>query len=153
MIYGHTKCAMEYSERGAIDVWLQLFLRNDGGNIALADGLLREDRFYFGPVLADISEFEIEEGAPSYLTEANDIQWFFHKVDKIKEVYGDWDIPPLIVNYSGGKYEINDGRHRHEALRQMKIKHTPVVFWSSTEEDYRYIMNHYASNNDDVNVK
>jgi hypothetical protein len=39
MMYGSTKCAMEYAQRGAIDEWIQLFLRNDGKNIALADGL------------------------------------------------------------------------------------------------------------------
>ncbi|WP_188889593.1 ParB N-terminal domain-containing protein [Paenibacillus radicis (ex Gao et al. 2016)] len=141
MIYGNTKCAMEYAQRGAIDEWIQLFLRNDGDNMALADGLLQEKRYYIGPIRADISEFGIEEGAPSYLTKANDIEWFFHKVDKIKEVYGEWDIPPLIVNYSNGKYEINDGRHRNEALRQMKIKHTPVIFWTSSEADHHYIAN------------
>jgi hypothetical protein len=140
MIYGSTKCAMEYSQRGAIDEWIQLFLRNDGDNIALADGLLLEKRYYIGPIMTDISEFGIEEGAPSYLTEANDIAWFFHVVDNMKKTRGDWDIPPLIVNYFNGKYEINDGRHRNEALRQMKIKHAPVIFWTSSEEDHRHIM-------------
>jgi hypothetical protein len=142
MKYGSTKYAMEYAKRGAIDEWIQCFLRNDGKNIALADGLLREKRYYIGPIITDISEFGVEEGAPSYLTEANDITWFFHVVDKMKEAYIEWDMPPLIVNYSNGKYEINDGRHRNEALRQMKIKRAPVIFWTSSENDHRYIMDH-----------
>ncbi|GIN86800.1 hypothetical protein J6TS2_31860 [Heyndrickxia sporothermodurans] len=134
---------MEYAQRGAIEEWIQFFLRNDENNpnIVLADGLLREKRYYIGPIITDISEFGIEEGAPSYLTEANDIAWFFHVVDKMKKAYDEWDMPPLIVNYSNGKYEINDGRHRNEALRQMKIKHAPVIFWTSSEEDHRYICN------------
>jgi hypothetical protein len=140
--YGSTKCAMEYAGRGAIDEWIQLFLRNDGDNITLADGLLLEKRYYISPVVTDISAFGIEEGAPSYLTEANDIAWFFHVVDKMKEAYGDWDYPPLIVNYFNSVYEINDGRHRNEALRQMNIKHAPVIFWTSSEEDHRYIIEH-----------
>ncbi len=148
MKYGSTACAMEYAQRGAIDEWIQTFLRNDGDNTALADGLLLENRYYIGPIMTDISEFGIEEGAPSYLTEANDIAWFFHVVDKMKEAYGKWDIPPLIVNYDNGIYEISDGRHRNEALRQMKVKHAPVIFWTSSEEEHRYIMGHILSENE-----
>ena len=57
MIYGSTKCAIEYSQRGEIDEWIQLFLRNDGKNVALADGLLQKKRYYIGPVVTDIWEF------------------------------------------------------------------------------------------------
>lgn len=102
---------------------------------------LLEPRYYVGPIITDISAFGIEEGAPSYLkTEANDIAWFFHVVDRMKEVIGDWDMPPLIVQYEAGQYEICDGRHRNEALHQMNIKHAPVIFWTSVEEDHRFII-------------
>jgi len=141
MLYGSTQCATEYAQRGAIDEWIQLFLRNDGKNIALADGLLLKKRYYIGPVLADITEFGVEEGAPSYLTTENDIAWFFHVVDHMKKVYDNWDFPPLIVSYFEGKYEIADGRHRNEAFRQMKIKHAPVIFWTDTEEDSLHLKN------------
>ena len=52
---------MEYAQRGVIDEWIQLFLRNEGQNIALADGLLLKKRYYIGQVLTDISKFGIEE--------------------------------------------------------------------------------------------
>ncbi|GIO64028.1 hypothetical protein J43TS9_56020 [Paenibacillus cineris] len=41
MLYGSTKCAIEYAQRGAIDEWIQLFLRNDGDNVALQTGYWR----------------------------------------------------------------------------------------------------------------
>uniref|UniRef100_UPI0016137D4F ParB N-terminal domain-containing protein n=1 Tax=Paenibacillus rhizosphaerae TaxID=297318 RepID=UPI0016137D4F len=63
----------------------------------------------------------------------------------MKNAYGDWDFPPLIVFYSAGKYEIADGRHRNEAFRQMKIKQVPVVFWTDSEEDFRYMIEHTSS--------
>lgn len=140
MVYGSTKCALEYADRGAINEWIQLFLRNDGKNHALADGLLLETRYYRGPIITDISEFGIEEGAPSYLKEADEIARFFHVVNNMKKNFSDWDVPPLIVNYYSGIYEINDGRHRNETLRQMKVKRTSVIFWTSSEEDHQYIM-------------
>lgn len=92
MKYGSTTCALEYAGRGAIDEWVQLFLRNDGENLKFAD-------------------------------------W-------------DWDFPPLIVNYAFGRFEINDGRHRNIALHQMNITRAPVIFWTSSEEDHRYITDH-----------
>lgn len=139
MKYGSSKLAMEYADRDAIEEWIQLFLRNDGKNVALADGLLLEHRYYAGPIITDISAFGIEEGAPSYLTDDNDILWFFHVVNQMKDIIADWDMPPLIVQYTNGEYEINDGRHRNEALRQMGIKYAPVVFWTSSEAEYLII--------------
>lgn len=134
--YGSLSCAMEYAKRGEIETWLQHFLRNDGDNLVFADGLLLEERNYIGPMRADIRVFEIEEGAPSYLTKQNDIEWFFHKVDEIKKIYTNWDMPPLIVNYSEGIYEVSDGRHRLETLRQLGVHETTVLYWTTGEKDY-----------------
>ncbi|MEK3757442.1 MULTISPECIES: hypothetical protein [unclassified Paenibacillus] len=139
MIYGTAGCAMEYARRGAIHEWLQFFLRNDGKNVVLADGLLLEPRVYTGPVAVDITRFGIEEGAPSYLTELDEKARFFSIVETMTAYYSKWDMPPLIVNYADGKFAINDGRHRNVALRRMNITHAPVVFWTSSEADQRYI--------------
>jgi hypothetical protein len=62
----------------------------------------------------------------------------------MKEAYSDWDMPPLIVDYHEGKYCINDGRHRYVALRQMNIKQAPVILWTSSKEDYRYLFEHHT---------
>ncbi|WP_156123816.1 hypothetical protein [Paenibacillus sp. FSL R7-0273] len=140
MNYGSTACALEYAGRGAISEWVQLFLRNDGKNVVFADGLLLEPRYYAGPVQTDISLFGIEEGAPSYVKGADEIEYFFQVVEGMKRIWADWDFPPLIVNYCGGRFEINDGRHRNVALHQMGIKLAPDIFWTSSEEDRDYIL-------------
>ena len=119
-----------------IEDWVQDFLRNDGDNLVLADGLLKEERNYIGPVQFEVSKIDIEKGAPSYLTKPNDIEWFYQVVDQMKESYVNWDMPPLIVNYTNGQYEVNDGRHRLEMLRQLGEKYTMVVFWTTGEKDY-----------------
>ena len=41
MIYGSTKCAIEYSQRGEIDEWIQLFLTNDGKMLHWQTGYCR----------------------------------------------------------------------------------------------------------------
>ena len=38
--YGNLETAMYYCERNKIGKWIQQFLRCDGHNVALADGLL-----------------------------------------------------------------------------------------------------------------
>ena len=48
MIYGTLQMAVEYANHGRIEEWLQLFLRGDGHDVALADGLLLEARQYWG---------------------------------------------------------------------------------------------------------
>ena len=69
MKYGTLTQAKYYHDNGKIDEWLQLFLRNDGKNLALADGLLLEKREYFGLMKLDISYLkDVKAGTPEYLT-------------------------------------------------------------------------------------
>jgi hypothetical protein len=81
--------------------------------------------------------FDIPEGAPDYLTEENHILWFFQVADEmVKAMKSGWDMPPLVVNYTHGLYEVNDGRHRYEALRKIGANETYAVIWTSSEEEY-----------------
>ena len=68
MRYGSLNKALCYVK---IEDWVQDFLRNDGDNVALADGLLKEKRNYIGPVQFELSKIDVEIGAPSYLTKSN----------------------------------------------------------------------------------
>ncbi|WP_405111334.1 hypothetical protein MHH28_02515 [Paenibacillus sp. FSL K6-1217] len=115
-------------------------MRNDGGNVVFADGLLLEPRTYTGPVRMDITKFGIEEGAPTYLTRADEIAGFYDIVEQMTECYSGWDMPSLIVNYADGKFEINDECHNNVALHQMNITYATVIFWTSSEADQRYVL-------------
>lgn len=53
--YGVLEIAADYCNKGKLEEWIQLFLRNDGHNIALAEGLLKEKRFYTGIILFELS--------------------------------------------------------------------------------------------------
>lgn len=136
MKYGTLTIAKEYQKKNKIDEWLQLFLRNDGKNIALADGLLLEHRFYIGLWDIPIHLFShIQEGAPEYLEKSNDIVHFFQVVDKMKENYSKWDTPPLIVEYRDEKFWVNDGRHRLIMYRDLGLDVVPAVLWTTGEEN------------------
>lgn len=134
MKYGTYTIAREYDDRGRIDEWMQLFLRNDGHNLALADGLLQEERRYIGIRRIPLSLLkEIKSGAPEYLHDQDSIDYFFQVVDRMKQDYENWDTPPLIVEYGENGFYVADGRHRLELYRQMGITHAPAALWTTGE--------------------
>ena len=136
MKYGTLTQAKLYRDNGKIEEWLQLFLRNDGKNIALADGLLLEKREYLGLLKLNMSCFkDIKEGAPEYLSAENDIAYFFWIVENMKNSRKDWDVPPLIVEYREDKFIVNDGRHRLEMYRQLGVEVVDAVLWTTGEEN------------------
>ncbi|MBO5165332.1 MAG: ParB N-terminal domain-containing protein [Lachnospiraceae bacterium] len=141
MKYGTLTQAKAYHDNGKIEEWLQLFLRNDGKNIALADGLLLEKREYFGLQKLNMSCFEdIKDGAPEYLTAENDIEYFFWIIKNMKNSLGDWDVPPLIVEYREDKFFVNDGRHRLEMYRQLGAESVDVILWTTGEANKKKLL-------------
>lgn len=149
MKYGTLTQAKRYQEKGKIEEWVQLFLRNDGKNVALADGLLLEKREYLGLMKLKISFFKgVKEGAPEYLTRGNDIEYFFWIVENMKNSFEGWDVPPLIVEFKDGSFYVNDGRHRLEMYRQLGVEMIDVVLWTTGEENLVYLtkQKHFLSN-------
>ncbi len=141
MIYGTYSKAKEYMDKGEIAEWLQLFLRGDGKNIVLADGLLLEERHYIGLKEIPITLLNnVKSGTPEYLHDEDSIRYFFYIVDRMKKDLEHWDVPPLIVNYRDGRFEVNDGRHRLEMYRQMGAREIPVVLWVTGDKDYRELL-------------
>jgi len=46
------------------------------------------------------------------------------------------DMPPLITNYVDGKFVLNDGNHRFEALKRMGTIAYPFIVWMTEKLDY-----------------
>ena len=141
MIYGTLTLAKQYDKDGKINEWMQDFLREDGKNLALADGLLLEERHYFGLCEIPIALFsDVKSGAPEYLHAENDIEYFFHVVEQMKESLADgWDAPPLIVEYVYGKFQVDDGRHRLETYRQLGVERVWAAVWTTGEENKKTV--------------
>lgn len=137
MIYGTYEMAKKYSDAGKIEEWLQLFLRNDGKNIALADGLLKESRFYLPIREIPIHILHnIKIGAPEYLMKENDIEYFFSVVQNMKDSTKKWNPPPLIIEFRDDySFYVCDGRHRLEMFRQLGNKYVPAIVWTTGEKN------------------
>lgn len=136
--YGTLEISKEYLDKNQLEDWIQLFLRNDGHNVALADGLLKEERCYTGIVDFDLNLLEnIKAGAPEYLIRENDIEYFFAIVNEMNEASDSWNPPPLIIEYRvDGSFHVCDGRHRLEMYRQKNVKTVPAIVWTTGEENF-----------------
>lgn len=137
--YGTLEISKEYLDKNQLEDWIQLFLRNDGHNVALADVLLKEERCYTGIVDFDFNLLEnIKAGAPEYLIRENDIEYFFAIVNEMNEALGSWNPPPLIIEYRvDGSFHVCDGRHRLEMYRQKNVKTVPAIVWTTGEENFK----------------
>ncbi len=127
--------ARAQARAGQLAQWVQAFLRDDGGahanpNVALADGLLLEERFYLGPVRMALSALEtvrVEEDIPDAAERAR----YDQIVDQIVESLPDWDMPPFIVEYRDGRFMLTDGNHRFSALRRLNAECCEAIVWGA----------------------
>ena len=59
-----------------------------------------------------------------------DRDWWAIQVAKLEEaVKADPDIPPMIVHYTDGEFEMNDGNHRLQAYRNLGTESAWVIIW------------------------
>ncbi len=131
-----TTSAIEFADKNKLEEWIHLFLCNEGDNKPFSEGLKLEPRKYYSPILMKLDLFERccgpEEGIKYQISESG----FNSNVNAIMSKYknGDWDMPPLIINHTDGKYELNDGNHRFEALEKLNIDEFWVIIWESVSK-------------------
>ncbi len=139
-IYGTLACPKLYADQGRLDQWVQLFLRGDGKNIRLAEGLATNNFKYIGLVSIKLKDLSVSGELPEYITSLSDIDWFWQVTDNmIDAMKNGWEMPPLIVHYHDDGYYPLDGRHRIAALNRMGITKTMAVVVVNTDEDYMHI--------------
>jgi len=130
------KNSLEFCQVHDVEAWVHAFLRNDGGNVPFSDGLKLEERSYIGPMTLSLNLFERCCGPEAHMKYIVDRDGFENYIgNMIKSFESGWEMPPLIINYSKGKFELNDGNHRFEALCRCNIQEYPVVIWTTGEED------------------
>jgi len=103
------------------------------------------DRYFLGPVKMPLSLFKRccgpEEDMKWVIPKAN----FEEKVNQLMQVINEnEDMPPLIVSYVDGHFELNDGNHRLEAYNRLGIEEYYVIVWITEKEDYTEFMEKYS---------
>lgn len=62
----------------------------------------------------------------------------------INDIKNNWDVPPLIINFTEGKFELNDGNNRYEALVRCSIKEHYVIIWITDYNDVIHFKEKYS---------
>ena len=130
------KEAIDYAKEGKIDVWIQCFLRNEdkehyNPNYALANGLLLEERFYYGPVEINLDMITTKRVEKDL--EGKELTWYNKVVERMASDFNGENFPPLILEYKDEKLYLVDGNHRFSALRKKGIDRYYSVIWGNKE--------------------
>ncbi|MBR6028640.1 MAG: ParB-like nuclease domain-containing protein [Clostridia bacterium] len=137
--------AKAYAEAGKLDTWIHLYLNEDGRNIPFSDGLKLFDRYYFSPALMPLSLFHRCAGPEEGMKYRIDRDWFAQHVAQLEKAIRDGaDLPPLMVHYVDGGFELNDGNHRHQAYENLGIEKAWVIVWITEEAEYRDFLERFG---------
>lgn len=116
--------------------WVDAFLRAEGGNVPLADGLMLAPRWWSGPVAVPMSSLTRVCGPEAHMEYRQDaVEW----EDRIRaltaHLRAGGQIAPLIVQRTTAGLSVRDGNHRLAALERMGVTSAWVLIWSDTPPD------------------
>lgn len=137
--------AIGFARNGKLEEWVHTYLLSDGHNKEFSDGLKLFDRYFLGPVKLPLSLFKRCCGPEESMTYRISEKDFQKKVDKLEEAISKGeDMPPLIVHYVEGAFELNDGNHRLQAYENLGIAESYVIVWITEKEEYAMFLEDYS---------
>lgn len=137
--------AIGYAKNGKLEEWIHTYLQSDGHNQELSDGLKLFDRYFLGPIEMPLSLLKRCCGPEP------DMKWrlpkeaFEKKVEELQKIISENnDMPPLIVHYVEGDFELNDGNHRLEAYSRLGVEKYYMIVWITEKKEYSEFMEKYS---------
>ena len=137
--------AIAYGKAEKMDAWIHLYLNEEGKNIPFSDGLKLCDRYFFSPAQFPISLFKRCAGPEEDMKYRIDKGWWEHKIEDLTKVIREGtEMPPIIVHYVNGEFELNDGNHRHKVYEDLGIEKAWVIIWITEEQELKDFMCKYG---------
>ena len=137
--------ALEYGREEKMDAWVHLYLNEEGRNIPFSDGLKLFDRYFISPAQFPISLFHRCAGPEEDMKYRIDKGWWEHKITELtKAVKAGAEMPPMIIHYVDGEFELNDGNHRHKVYEDLGIETAWVILWITEEAELTDFMSKYG---------
>ena len=137
--------AQNYAKSGRLEEWVHTYLLSDGHNKEFSDGLKLFDRYFLGPIKMPLSLFHRCCGPEEDMKYRVNEDWFKKHVSKLEDVIQkEKDMPPLIVHFVDGQFELNDGNHRFEAYSHLGIKDYYVIIWITEKHEYELFLSKYG---------
>jgi len=137
--------AREYGKNEKMDAWIHLYLNEEGRNIPFSDGLKLYDRYFISPALFPRTLFQRCTGPEEDMKYRIDPDWWKHQIAVLTEtVQSGKEMPPLIVHYVDGKFELNDGNHRHKVYEDLGMDTVWAIVWITEKEELEDFMSKYG---------
>lgn len=128
--------AKEFAEAGRLEDWVHLYLHAEGDNVPFSDGLKKVPRGFFGLTEMPIALFTRICGPEEGMRWSVDAGGFERIVNELMDALRSGrDVPPMIIKYEAGEFELNDGNHRHEACVRAGVKTFPTIIWITEDAD------------------
>jgi hypothetical protein len=141
---GTLSSAQDYANNGKLEDWVHSYLLSDGHNKEFSDGLKLFDRYFLGPVKMPLSLFSRCCGPEINMKWRINAEWFEKHVTELENVIKtEKDMPPLIVHFVDGEFELNDGNHRLEAYTRLGINEYQVIIWITEKNEYDLFLSKY----------
>ena len=133
------------ADAGELDVWIHRYLHAEGRNVPLSDGLKLFRRYYIGPALFPLRLFTRCAGPEPGMEYRIDPDWWAHRVAELEEaIRTDPDMPPFLVHYTEGGFELSDGNHRHKACENLGVDKVPAIVWITEEAELEDFLAKYG---------
>lgn len=137
--------AEEYAECGLLEEWVQTYLLFERKNREFSNGLYQSERYFIGPVKMPLVLFHRCSGPEEQMKWQVDKTVFRHRVQSWTErITGGETVPPLIIGYTDGEFEINCGNPLFEALTCIRRESYPVIIWTTRRRDYEEFREKYG---------
>jgi hypothetical protein len=134
-----------YAKNGKLEEWVHTYLLSDGHNKEFSDGLKLFDRYFLGPIKMPLSLFSRCCGPEADMKYRVNADWFEKHVTKLENVIKrEKDMPPLIVHFVDGQFELNDGNHRFEAYSRLGVKEYYIIVWITEKQEYDLFISQYS---------
>lgn len=139
------RSAKEYNDNQLLEEWVHTYLLFERKNKGFSDGLYKEPRYFAGSLAMPLQLFQRCSGPEEHM------KWQVHPEVFEERVMG-WQekirnnriLPPVIVGFCGGEFEINCNNPLFEALLREQVTYFPVIMWCSARQDYTDFMQKYS---------
>jgi hypothetical protein len=128
------------AREGVIKARVDDYLRTGRwANVALADGLRLQKRWWRGPLEYDLDRLQRCYGPEANMEiQADEAAWEGHIAGIAASLTDPRALPPLIAMHDEGTLSVRDGNHRHEALRRRGWTRGWVLVWYNMEQDFAF---------------
>ena len=127
----------KYAQDGHLEDWIDAFLRAEGNNVPLADGLKKQKRYWIGPLQFPLRRLARCCGPEEGMEYQESLEDWSQKVDSLIDyIQSGGELPPFVVQYRAGIFSIRDGSHRYGAYEKLGRETYWTLIWCDSEEAF-----------------